>query len=368
MNARMRILFSLVALALLGGVGIAAAAPADTTGTAAGSQNGLSSSSGLIGPGNALYGLRIAFENLDESFTFNNNERLEKQVSHAEQRLAELKDEIAQNNSENADIALDEYRNKLNQTEDFLGPMGNDTGNMPEFNETGLAHAQEMLMKHQQVLEDLLQSHPNNTGLSHAYNNSVQLQEKFTMKMEVRERERQHSDNSTFTEPGFTGTITPPEEGNQTFRIPNHDMGQDGNRTAPMGWNQTEDRFRSADNSTQKMPPGMNQTMGRDNKDKNEQNTNQSAHGQNPPDQQQGAGGQGSSQNQNNNGNSGGNQNNNPNSNANTANSQNVNTNQNGNSGNAGNPAGSGNGQSTSGNRGGTGGAASNGNQQFRGR
>ncbi|SNQ61352.1 hypothetical protein MNV_330020 [Candidatus Methanoperedens nitroreducens] len=41
--------------------------------------------------------------------------------------------------------------------------------------DTGLINAQQMIAKHQVILEQLLASHPNSTGLQKAYNNSVEL-------------------------------------------------------------------------------------------------------------------------------------------------------------------------------------------------
>ncbi len=131
---------------------------------------------GSIGPGNALYGLKIAFENIDESFTFNASEKLGKQVAHARKRIAEAKAELRKNNSEAADRALLQYREKSESTEGALsGFSGSDSG---------LLRSQEMIAKHQYVLERLLESHPNNTGLQRAYNNSQKLEEKFENKTE----------------------------------------------------------------------------------------------------------------------------------------------------------------------------------------
>lgn len=132
---------------------------------------------GSIGPGNALYGLKIAFENIDETFTFNASEKLGKQVAHARQRIAEAKAELRKKNNEAANKALLQYREKTNSTEDSISRY-------TEHENSGLLHAQEMIVKHQYVLERLLESHPNNTGLQRAYNNSKRLEEKFENKTE----------------------------------------------------------------------------------------------------------------------------------------------------------------------------------------
>lgn len=132
---------------------------------------------GSMGPGNALYGLKIAFENIDETFTFNASEKLGKQVTHARQRIAEAKAELRKNNHADANKALLQYREKTNSTEDSISRY-------TEHENSGLLHAQEMVVKHKYVLERLLESHPNNTGLQRAYNNSQRLEEKFENKTE----------------------------------------------------------------------------------------------------------------------------------------------------------------------------------------
>jgi hypothetical protein len=133
---------------------------------------------GPVGPDNALYGLKIAMEDLDETFTFNESERVEKQLGHARLRIAEVRRELQLNRIGPADIALELYWQKLNQTQAALTPFVS--------NATGLVHAQEMITKHQTVLANLLLSHPNNTGLIRAYNNSLELEQKFEEKTQIR--------------------------------------------------------------------------------------------------------------------------------------------------------------------------------------
>ncbi|MFZ3384820.1 MAG: DUF5667 domain-containing protein [Candidatus Methanoperedens sp.] len=125
----------------------------------------------LIGPGNALYGLSIAFENIGEIFTFNASEKLGKQVSHARKRIAEARAALKRNDTGAANKAIAEYEAKINEVN---GSMSKLSGN-----DTGLIHAQQMISKHQRILENLSISHPNNTGLERAYNNSKDLEEKF---------------------------------------------------------------------------------------------------------------------------------------------------------------------------------------------
>lgn len=260
MKTRVGLLFSLIVIALMGSAGIAAAAPA---GTQAGQADSIAPYNGAVGPGNSLYGLKLAFENLDESFTFNQSERLGKQISHADLRLAELKRELLENRTEAADIALEQYRLKINQTDDALDPVPvNSTGPSPAFDETGLLHAREMIAKHQQVLEDLLQSHPNNSGLEHAYENSRELGQKFERKIETARSNQQQT--------GQTRSSGPTLLENET--LAGFGPGrQSGNLSGPIDESRLRDRNAFAGNSTR-------------NKDRNEQGVNQSP--QDPANQQ----------------------------------------------------------------------------------
>ena len=66
-----------------------------------------------------------------------------------------------------------------------------------ESNATGLLHAQEQIVKHQFVLEHLLATHPNNTGLQRAYNNSLRLEERFGEKTMIRFNRTVEKNNQT---------------------------------------------------------------------------------------------------------------------------------------------------------------------------
>ncbi len=141
-------------------------------------ENNIEADEGLIGPGNALYGLKIAFENIGETFTFNESEKLGKQVANARHRIAEARAELKKNNTEAAEKALAQYRAKMNTVNETMSKLSD--------KDTGLINAQQMIAKHQVILEQLLVSHPNSTGLQRAYNNSVELKRKFESKVEQR--------------------------------------------------------------------------------------------------------------------------------------------------------------------------------------
>jgi hypothetical protein len=144
---------------------------------------------GTIGADSPLYGLKVAMEDLDETFTFNGTQRVEKQVDHAQLRIAEVLKELEFNRTVPAERALELYRQKLNMTEKSLTLFGS--------NETGLLHAQEMITLHQTVLENLWLSHPDIPGLFRAYNNSLSLGQRFEQKTAMKFTRITGKDNKT---------------------------------------------------------------------------------------------------------------------------------------------------------------------------
>jgi hypothetical protein len=137
---------------------------------------------GPLGPDSPLYGLKLALENLDEAFTFNQSQKVIKQMDHAELRIAEIKGLLLMNKSVEAERALDAYFEKLNLTALDLSSIPVRT--------TGIAVAYQEHVKHQLVLYDLLQENPNSTHLWRAYNHTLDLEEKFLEKSTVRIEKR----------------------------------------------------------------------------------------------------------------------------------------------------------------------------------
>jgi len=133
---------------------------------------------GSIGPDNALYGLKLEFENIDESFTWNASEKLEKKVSHSGLRIAEAKTELINKNNDAAQKAFEYYKEKIKETEESISKISG--------NDSGILNAQKNLEKHQYELEQLIGSNPNNTGLQNAYNKSLELKDKFEQKTEIK--------------------------------------------------------------------------------------------------------------------------------------------------------------------------------------
>lgn len=134
---------------------------------------------GPIGPDNVLYGLKLALENLDETFTFNASEKLQKKIAHAKLRIAEAKAELKKNDTEDAEKAFERYREKIGEANESVSRFSG--------RDSGLEHALEMIKKHQRVLKNLAELHPNSSGLRRAYENSLELEDKFKEKIEERE-------------------------------------------------------------------------------------------------------------------------------------------------------------------------------------
>lgn len=137
---------------------------------------------GPVGPGSPLFGLKLALENLDEAFTFNRSEKVMKQMKHAELRIAEIKGLLLMNRTAEAERALDAYFEKLNLTALDLSSIPVRT--------TGIATAYQQHVKHELMLYDLLQAHPNSTVLRRAYNHTLDLEGKFMEKAQVRIEKR----------------------------------------------------------------------------------------------------------------------------------------------------------------------------------
>jgi hypothetical protein len=185
------VLAGIVLIALLFCVGTVTALDDNST-DSQGSDGGtdtFGSYTGPIGADSPLYDLKIAMEDLDETFTFNDTLRVEKQINHGKIRIAEVERELQLKRPEVAEKALEQYRQKLNLTEGSLVPFSTNT--------TGLLHAQEMITRHQEVLANLILKYPNNAGLIRAYDNSRSLELKFENKTEMRFTRSLEKDNKT---------------------------------------------------------------------------------------------------------------------------------------------------------------------------
>jgi hypothetical protein len=191
MKSRQIILAGIIIIALLSITGtVVALGNSSATVHGAGSISGSSTPDNRsIGPESPLFGLKVAMEDIDETFTFNDTQRVEKQIDHAQTRIEEVRQELELNQAGYAEKALELYSQKLNRTEISLLRFQSDS--------TGLLHAQELIARHQTLLADLLSRYPSNTGLARAYNNNLLLEQKFGEKTRVRFERVAEKNNKT---------------------------------------------------------------------------------------------------------------------------------------------------------------------------
>jgi hypothetical protein len=247
MNARLIILAGIIIIALVSCTGTVLAledrlVTADDPGSSSGNGN-----RDTIGPGNPLFGLKVAMENLDETFTFNDTQRVEKQVDHAQTRIEEVQRELDLNQTRYADRALELYWQKLNQTETAL-PKISPTS-------TALLHAQEMIARHQVVLADLNARYPGNTGLARAFANSQELEQKFGEKTHVRfEQVSQKNTRTTFKAVNLENGKQNNATGNTT--LSDGSPGKDRNESQDQGNSNKQEMSLIRGNVTSHMTPG----------------------------------------------------------------------------------------------------------------
>jgi len=181
MKSRQIILAGILIIALLSSTGTVAAlgnSPATAPGPGTVSRTSSISGNDPVGPESPMFGLKVAMEDLDETFTFNDTQRIEKQVDHAQTRIEEVSRELELNKSGYAEKALELYSQKLNQTEMSLLRFQSDA--------PGLLHVQELIARHQTLLDDLLSRYPGSPGLARANNNNLLLEQKFGEKTRMR--------------------------------------------------------------------------------------------------------------------------------------------------------------------------------------
>ena len=131
---------------------------------------------GPVGSDHALYGWKLALQNLDETFTLNPNDKLAKKIAHLEERIAEYKAASNKKNEKAALKALEVYEEKLNEIE---------TSNIDDSKVTGLFNAVQRIQKHKFILENLTKLNPDNKGLQRAYENSNKHLTKFASKHNI---------------------------------------------------------------------------------------------------------------------------------------------------------------------------------------
>ena len=78
---------------------------------------------GTIGADSPLHGLKLAMEDLDETFTFDDARRVEKRLDHAQLRIAEFRQELDLNRTRAAERALEQYRAETEPDRTIIGTL-----------------------------------------------------------------------------------------------------------------------------------------------------------------------------------------------------------------------------------------------------
>jgi hypothetical protein len=262
MKTKIVVLLALVALGVLFAIGPAAADNISSPGIIQ-DMNNIQPYTGPIGPDSALYGLKLAFENLGDTFTFNQTQRLDQEINHTETRLSELESALAANQTDAANLALDQYWQDTNRTQKTLAwfndtgflPGSNGTydaggsllwfngtyngrGNRPGPDDAALVAAQQRILLHQAILEDLLATHPGNPGLARAYNSSRDLAQGF---------EDMARQQYNLTGESGHGLVFRHQFMNATWQ----------NQTTPDSWNQTWANSSATDNGQSPGPTNL---------------------------------------------------------------------------------------------------------------
>jgi DNA repair exonuclease SbcCD ATPase subunit len=106
---------------------------------------------GWLGPDNLFYGLKVALQNLEEKEAATAEEKIAKQLEHAEERIAEAKAMAKKGKEWAVERAMKEYRKKAEEINETAA----------EVEEKGIENAIQRLKKHQEVLQNLI----NETGM-----------------------------------------------------------------------------------------------------------------------------------------------------------------------------------------------------------
>ncbi|MDD1653079.1 MAG: DUF5667 domain-containing protein [Methanomicrobiales archaeon] len=133
---------------------------------------------GDLGPDSIFYGFKLALENLDEAFTSDGTERMEKMMVHAELRISETKTMLKYREFTSADRALEAYQEKLNQASGEL--------DRPGVEEEDLVPVQKTMFKYHAIIQDLQSSYPDSGTLAEILDDSMAVQDQFTDRTKVK--------------------------------------------------------------------------------------------------------------------------------------------------------------------------------------
>jgi hypothetical protein len=142
---------------------------------------------GTIGADSPLYGLKLTQEDMDLSFTADGTGRLDMLMSQTSLRLSEVRRSLDLNQDVFTEQALDNYILKMDLIGDTITTWDSDV--------SGLLPAEEMTIKYEFVLENLLSRYPDNTDLQRAYDATLALEGKFVAKTGIKYRRVMDTNN-----------------------------------------------------------------------------------------------------------------------------------------------------------------------------
>jgi hypothetical protein len=146
---------------------------------------------GTLGPDSIFYGLKLSMENLDEAFTADETERMEKLMVHAEIRISETRTMLKYREFTSADRSMEAYREKLNQASGEL--------DHPGITEEDLVPVQKTMFRYHAILEDLQSAYPESATLSALLEDSTTVQDRFTDRTKVKIQWKEAGGNEMVT-------------------------------------------------------------------------------------------------------------------------------------------------------------------------
>jgi hypothetical protein len=183
-------------------------------------------------PGDPLYGLKLSFEHLDQSFTANTTVRVEKQMHYTENRLVEAEQAFRANRTGVAEQALGQYLRDLDAT---LRTIASINASSPDN-----ARAKEVAARHLATLNRTIARYPGRVDLLTAYNHTSELAGKKPVIVKSETGLRTAGNNTAINTPTVKGQNLTVEHRQNATNSTNHTAAGETrllatNLTAPAG-------------------------------------------------------------------------------------------------------------------------------------
>lgn len=168
---------------------------------------------GLVGADSPLYGIKRLFQQLDESFSLNSNDKLDKMLAHADERVSEALAMAQANNTDGFESALDGYEDLIDSINDT---MENDDVGDEEYSDVG-----PRLDRHMWTFQNMF----NNTTLNNETRYSLAKMFNVTGKIKIGRPFIYYNNTSYFIPPGHLKnghnmTFVPPGLAKKGYKPP----------------------------------------------------------------------------------------------------------------------------------------------------